>query len=59
MASTTIHVYDYKCWEKWYNASEKEGGEENGRRFYVGGKEIGVVEEYKYLWSVVNGCCVL
>ena len=23
-------------------------------RFYVGGMEVGVVEEYKYLWSVFN-----
>ena len=23
-------------------------------RCHVGGKEIGVVEKYKYLWSVVN-----
>ena len=32
----------------------RKGVKRTVERFYVGGKEIGVVEEYKYLGSVVN-----
>ena len=32
----------------------RKGVERTAERFYVGGKEIGMTEEYKYLGCVVN-----